>query len=700
MKSYFFSLLSLTLLTIAIPTIAQDDKDEQEVDLYSLSLEELMNTPINSASKKQETLFDAPLSSYTITKSDIGKSGATSIMEALRMAPGVIVREQANGMYDIHIRGMENLDRTNGTFLKSNSYTLVMIDNRPVFNHGLGGTNWESLSIDLNDVERIEIVRGPSSPLFGPNAVTGVINIITKRLNTSATLVNANVQAGSLGTTIANVSAGKRFGKISAIISGNLQDRNRVDSKYYNENTGEYLTAEQYIPNASERVLRYPDPSRSLNKWGINGFVTYKATPNVSVDLSLSTQQASFQKVWITNPLNDGTTRNTTANVSAKIYGLNFRSSYLKGHNLDYRSNAPHAEYDFSVADGSLDYDIKLNSKYTITPGLSYQTVTFDDRDYTNPPQGIIGLFNADNTITTIAGFVRADLNFTDKFRVLGGLRVDKFSHPDDVYLAYEFASTYKINAKNLVRFAITRSNSGSFAGYNFLNIGGGQIGNPNLKLFTLNLIEVGYRAQLTSQLQFDIDVFQQTGKNLTALVQTAGPMQFKNLPTKAVQMGTTVSLNYVPNENIQFKPFFTFQQTQTKDLPSVYVDPTIVPEGYITYNDSKHAYTPGSYGGFYFNYKATPKLNINLSGYYFTKQNQYDGSQYNPDGSVKATQYAYGQIKGKFMMNAKVSYELIKHLNIFVNARNAFASSSREFYSADQTAGLYTGGLSYNILK
>src|SRR6187402_257155 len=204
MKKTIYYALCLGLLSIATSSFSQDTEVKPQDDLYTLSLEELMNTPINSASKKNETLFDAPLSSYTITRSDIDKAGSTSIMEALKLAPGVIVREQTNGMYDIHIRGMENLTRTNGTFLKANAYTLVMVDNRPVFNHGLGGTNWESLSIDINDVERIEIVRGPSSPLFGPNAVTGVINIITKRLGDSKTIATANVQAGTLGTAIAN----------------------------------------------------------------------------------------------------------------------------------------------------------------------------------------------------------------------------------------------------------------------------------------------------------------------------------------------------------------------------------------------------------------------------------------------------------------------------------------------------------------
>ena len=693
--------LLLAALICAVPAFAQEQQPAEE-DLFTLSLEELMNVPINSASKKDETLFDAPLSSYTITRSEIEKAGSTSIMEALKLAPGVIVREQANGMYDIHIRGMENLTRTNGTFLKTNSYTLVMIDNRPVFNHGLGGTNWESLSIDINDVERIEIVRGPSSPLFGPNAVTGVINIITKRLNGSETLVNANVQVGTLGTTIANTSVGKKFGKFSAIVSGNFQDRDRVDSKYYSEGTGTYEDLSDIIADPAQRDRRYPDPSRSLTKWGVNGYFDLDVSKDVSFDLTLTYQGAEFQKIWISNPLMDGNTKNASANLKAKIHGLNLRSSYLTGHNLDTRISVPYAEYDFNVYDAVAEYDFKIGDKYSITPGASYQTVTFDDRDYVDPVNdGTIGLFNAENTITTLAGYVRVDLNFTEKLRVLAGLRVDKFSDPDDAYLAYEFATTYKFNSKNLVRAAITKSNSGSFIGYNFLDIGGAQTGNSNLDLFTLNMIELGYRTQLSSKLQLDIDIFRQTGKNLTAIFQMAvpgpNPQQFFNTPSESTQTGATISVNFVPNDKIQFKPFITIQQTETEDMPSVYLDPTLIP-GYVTYSDSKHAYTPASYGGFYFNYRPSSKLNINLNGYYFTKQTQYDGS-YNPSDS-STPQYAFGQIKGKFTMSAKVSYEVVKDLNLFINARNLFGTDSREFYAGDRTAGLYTGGLSYNLSK
>jgi iron complex outermembrane receptor protein len=117
-----------------------------------------------------------------------------------------------------------------------------------------------------------------------------------------------------------------------------------------------------------------------------------------------------------------------------------------------------------------------------------------------------------------------------------------------------------------------------------------------------------------------------------------------------------------------------------------------------VTYSDSEHLYTPGSYGGFYFNYIPVSKLNVNLSGYYFSKHTNYDESYDPTDPNTNPAQYAEGQIDGKFMMNAKVSYEVIKGLQAFISGRNILGSTSREFYGAEKTKGIFLGGLSYKI--
>jgi iron complex outermembrane recepter protein len=170
---------------IALPAQAQNDSLPDLLkfkvsDMYEMLAGDLLNQNVTIASKKSEKLFYAPLSTSLVTKEDILRAGCTSIAEALRLVPGLAVFEQSNGNYDVHLRGGSNVQRNSLFSVAGNTTTLVMIDNRPTYNYYLGGTFWETLPIDLNDVERIELVRGPTSAMYGPNAVSGVINIITR----------------------------------------------------------------------------------------------------------------------------------------------------------------------------------------------------------------------------------------------------------------------------------------------------------------------------------------------------------------------------------------------------------------------------------------------------------------------------------------------------------------------------------------
>src|SRR5688572_2947354 len=126
--------------------------------LEGMSLKDLLNVKIVSVSKASESLFEAPLSASVVTKEDIQKAGCTSIMEALRLVPGMIVREQTNGNYEVQLRGAYTTP--DAFFDGSTGTTLVMVDNRPIFNYLKGSTFWESIPVDLNDVEKIEVVRG------------------------------------------------------------------------------------------------------------------------------------------------------------------------------------------------------------------------------------------------------------------------------------------------------------------------------------------------------------------------------------------------------------------------------------------------------------------------------------------------------------------------------------------------------------
>lgn len=697
MKSTFPVLFSLLLC--AGPLYAQ----QTEPDFYDLTLAELMKVRIGSASKTDEALFDAPLSSYTITQSDIKKAGSTSIMEALRLAPGVIVREQTNGSYDIHIRGFDNILRHSETFTKSNLATLVMIDNRPVFNHNLGGTLWEALPIDLNDVERIEIVRGPSAPLFGPNAVTGVINIITKQSNLSGTYVNANLQYGTPATAIANATIGRKINdKFTVMASGNYQDRERFDTDYYQVSSAQYRPIEEIFPATYNRT--YPNPERAMNKWGANASLIYTASEKMNFDLTFGLQESDVQKIFGGAGASTGggtflSTNRTDSkylNAAGKVYGLTIRGSYLQGHDIINLKSAPN-QYDYKIGDLMGEYDFKIGDKISIVPGVSYQNAKYGDKDYTD--EGLTFLAGEEVNINTTSAFIRTDIKPLKSLRLIAALRADKFSVPDDTYLAYEFATTYKISEHHLIRAAVTRSNSGSFVANNYLNLvipnGAGpginfvRRGQKDLDLLTINMLEFGYRAQLTKQFQLDIDLFQQKADNMTALVIKGLDypnyiQESENIPTSASQIGATLAVNFVPNEKFQFKPFVTVQKTEAKDLLTAYAvnAPTI---------DDEHSNTPSIYGGYYLNYKITSKLNLNVNGYYFDVHRQYDVTD--PTDGASA-----GRISGKVLVNLKASYALSEKLNLFLNGRNILNNNSREYFGADRTGGLYLVGASFSL--
>lgn len=708
MKNYLYYPIALILFLGSAQAFAQEQPAE-DVDLYSLSLEELMNVPINSASKKDETLFDAPLSSYTITRADIDKSGATSIMEALRLAPGVIVREETNGVYDIHLRGFDNILRTSQDFTKSNLTTLVMIDNRPVFNHNLGGTFWEALPVDINDVERIEIVRGPSAPLFGPNAVTGVINIITKRIEKDGLYTNASVSGGSNATMIGNGSFGYRTSeKFNFIVSGNYQKRDRFDNDYYAPATDDFRSAEE-IFGTDAANLRFSDPKLALDKWGVNAFLNYAPKEKLNFDLSFGLQDATTQKNFLGSangsPYTTGTTDSKYINLNAKAHGFHLRTQYLDGHD-DLNVNAPPNEYDYTIADINAEYEIKAGEKVSIVPGVSFQHVQYSDEDYFEGNRAFLNGTSAD--ISTLSGFVRTDIKPVKNLRIIAALRADKFSSPDDVYLAYELATTYKINESNLIRAAITRSNSGSFIGVNNLNLhvpvqtpfGTYDVvraGNKDVELLTVNMIEFGYRSQLSKSLQIDFDAFVQKAENFNAILIVGGEQpipavfipteqQFRNVPTTAQQIGATFSINFVPNERLQFKPFVTVQKTETKDLSANYVDPTLGE----TYSDSEHKNTPSVYGGYYFNYKATEWFNVNINGYYFASHRQYHLTDLTYTSNA-------GDIEGVFLVNAKLNFAITKQFNLFLNGRNITANS-RQYFGTDKIGSVYLLGASFNF--
>jgi iron complex outermembrane receptor protein len=186
--------------------------------LSELSLEELANLQVTSVSKKPEKLSHAAAAITVITQEDLRRSGVTTIAEALRLAPGLNVARVDSHTWAISSRGF------NDTFANK---LQVLMDGRSVYTPLFSGVHWDVQDTMLEDLERIEVVRGPGATLWGANAVNGVINIISKSA------------AETQGTLITGGGGSEELAFSSVRYGGQLSDKAyyRVYTKYFSRDS-------------------------------------------------------------------------------------------------------------------------------------------------------------------------------------------------------------------------------------------------------------------------------------------------------------------------------------------------------------------------------------------------------------------------------------------------------------------------------
>jgi len=271
-------ILSLVLLqgfaSIARASESSNPPDEQKT-LKQLTLSQLGNVEVTTASKTPEQVWKTSAAIFVLTQDDIRRSGATTVPEALRLVPGVEVARINSNRWSIGVRGF-------GSRLTRD--VLVLIDGRTVYTTLLAGTYWEVQNLMLADVDRIEVIRGPGGTIWGPNAVNGVINIITKSSkethgeyvsvaggNVDQGMVNARYGGGNgdgLNYRVYGLAfdrgpeyhpGGIDYDRWRAVQGGFRMDwatggpnRFTLQGDVYDEGTGESVTATTYAPPYSQ----------------------------------------------------------------------------------------------------------------------------------------------------------------------------------------------------------------------------------------------------------------------------------------------------------------------------------------------------------------------------------------------------------------------------------------------------------------
>lgn len=208
--SHFALLAMIAFYPATAHATAPVDPDQ----LLDLSLEQLSNISVTSVSKKAEKETEAAAAIYVITQDDIKNSGATAIPELFRMVPGMTVTQAGSHSWTVTSRGFND---------QFSNKLLVLIDGRTVYSPLFSGVIWQIQDTPLEDIDRIEVIRGPGATLWGANAVNGVINIITKNAkDTQGGLASFSagnkvkaIGTGRYGTKIGNDSYVRTYAKTS-----------------------------------------------------------------------------------------------------------------------------------------------------------------------------------------------------------------------------------------------------------------------------------------------------------------------------------------------------------------------------------------------------------------------------------------------------------------------------------------------------
>lgn len=738
--------LRLTMIILLFLLTIQNCLADNDDVYQDMSLEELFDVEIIvSASKRPEDLFEAPLSVTIIKQEQILQSGATSIPEALRLAPGLLVREQTPGNFDVHIRGFDDATTSFMLPLPTNSIMLVMIDNRVVYDYFAGGTFWETLPISINDIERIEIIRGPASALFGPNAAAGVINMITTHACQPGWNVYANTAFGNANTKNTNGSIGYNWNDRAALsITGNYAIRNRFDELYFTWKDQKYvspdkLTSLMYLgknEETGEQIQLYESLSapryntkQALDKFGLNLFFSYHFTPTRTIETSLGRQNSTSQKSYYNNfstPLSEYTSKSGYFDFKTKIdqfYGQ--FSLNLGRHGNNYFWN----QYKYRTVDAILEYDFRIKN-FILRPGISlrkakYSSPLLVDEQNIEQPQNIP---DEQKIITTKAFSLLFDYCFGTQFRFISGFRIDDYQMNDDLSLTYEIGLTYRLNKTNLFRSVYSKANRAPFMLDSYIGnhvtvpvwhdiLEGVALtrfqANPDIDYLTNHTIEFGWRKKIGSSFKLDLEIFRASLNDLVQLEPTGFEVDTVSWPEPVFvqyleyqnieyyvpsQIGIALCIDWQVCKNLSLSAYGTYQKTRgkydTKIMRALFSD--IYQQAGLPFTEDdidkmvqkqlkiKNESTPGFWGGFGLDYSPASKIKMNMN-LYFTDKQTFSGL-----GIHEIYKYP---LNSSLVLNLKMSWRILPELSFFLSARNLLGKH-REYAFTDNLDTCYLIGL------
>ena len=385
--------------------------DAQEMDslkvkeLYKMSLQELMDIQVVSASKKAQKLTEAPATIYVITADDIKKMSATSIPDLLRSVPGLDVIGANAGLTDVGGRGLN---------LFENSKLLILVDGQRINDDYIGNTRWTELPVFLDDIKRIEIILGPMSALYGANSFGGMINIITKSIEKEQTL-KANICYGEKETQIYNLGYERKFGDFGFRLTAGWEKSegwgNRDSTKI------------------NEDVLLVNGQNAKIKDWYELSKIAFKAEYQLAENAGISLNSGiTFGDIAIpdlkTPEVNNYTpVKNVHASLRYHV-PVSEKSNLIVTYSTIYsKKNTTGLEATTKSYNGEIQYSVPLGRYNYIATGIFGEYAECD------------ALYTEDKVSDNLYGFyIQDEFRPIEKIIITGGIRYDKYSTLSGVF--------------------------------------------------------------------------------------------------------------------------------------------------------------------------------------------------------------------------------------------------------------------------
>lgn len=425
--------LSILAAITCSSSIASDDL----TDLMSMSLEELsmLDVTMETASKFSQQLTDIPAAVYVLDGERIKRSGARSISEALALVPGLRVSSFSAAEPNVSSRGFHG-----GLFNKM----LVLQDGRSLYSPVYGGVYWADIDYILDDIERIEILRGPAGTIWGGNAENGVINIVTKSAS--------ETQGGLASVTY------EQYGSYDASVRQGF----KLNDEVYGRAFYKYKSVKR-------------NPSQSSNRWNMHTVGLVFENGN-DWTLRLGGEQSGHEEEIYKVSYQGGYYTDITSTIetidSYSYYAQFDKSAELSEHTdsayrLWFQKNhdsAYDAPGDYLTADAEANFITELSANHKLTYGVGYRLIhldffhQFNNYDFDNVHY-YIRLYDIESATDSIVnGFVQHEGAWTDKLTSIVGAKVEYFEQNDQIELSPQLRGLYTLDTMNSVWAGVGRS--------------------------------------------------------------------------------------------------------------------------------------------------------------------------------------------------------------------------------------------------